>query len=223
MHLSQYVGPTNPEPLEPMLSPRACTYLAYACMPLQQWPNWQNMSESRCHKLQKIDRKLTDFCHFGQITVNSDIFVNFLSFWTIFYQFFVVYYTLIRTCFCQFDHCFLVVHIPLCMYICVLCMYAHATICPMHVHNGHMHACPCPYPPPKLVTMPLWSPIHGCHHLQVSHRIPTSCISGPPSFHLQFVMGGRVFDIWFLLSFFLGKNGGPTTSTPPPPCLLIHP
>ena len=44
------------------------------------------MSESRCPKLHNIDRKLADFCHFGQITVNSDIFCqlsvildNFLS------------------------------------------------------------------------------------------------------------------------------------------------
>ena len=33
-----------------------------------------NMSESTCDKWQKIDNKLTHFCHFGHITVNSDIF-----------------------------------------------------------------------------------------------------------------------------------------------------
>jgi hypothetical protein len=44
------------------------------------------MSESRSPKLRKFDRNLTDFCHFGQIIVNSDIFCqlsvildNFLS------------------------------------------------------------------------------------------------------------------------------------------------
>ena len=35
--------------------------------------------------------------------------VNVLSLWTIFYQCFVIYHVLIRTCLCQFDHCFLVV------------------------------------------------------------------------------------------------------------------
>ena len=35
------------------------------------------MSESRCPKLQKIDKILTDFCHFGQITINSDNFCQF--------------------------------------------------------------------------------------------------------------------------------------------------
>ena len=35
--------------------------------------------------------------------------VNVLSLWTNFYQIFVIYQVLIRTCFCQFDHCFLVV------------------------------------------------------------------------------------------------------------------
>ena len=46
------------------------------------------------------DKKLTDVCHFGQNIVNSDISVNFLSLWTIFYQlFFVIYHVLIRTYF----------------------------------------------------------------------------------------------------------------------------
>ena len=40
----------------------------------KQWSNWQNMSESRRDKWQK---KLTNFCHFGQITVNSDVFCQF--------------------------------------------------------------------------------------------------------------------------------------------------
>ena len=64
----------------------------------------KNMSESRCDKWQKIDRFVT-----LDNTVNSDIIFNFLSLWTIIYQFHVIYYVFIRTCFCQFDHCFLVV------------------------------------------------------------------------------------------------------------------
>ena len=35
------------------------------------------MSESRRDNLQKIDINLTNFCHFGQITINSDIFCQF--------------------------------------------------------------------------------------------------------------------------------------------------
>ena len=53
-------------------------------------------------KLQKIDRFLslwTNYCQFW----------HFLSLWTISYQFSVVYHVLIRTCFCQFVRCFLVV------------------------------------------------------------------------------------------------------------------
>ena len=34
----------------------------------------KNMSESRRDKCEIIDRKLTYFCHFGQITFNCDIF-----------------------------------------------------------------------------------------------------------------------------------------------------
>ena len=72
----------------------------------KQWSNGQNMSESKRDKLHKIDRFLSlwtnysqfghfpsTFCHFGQFSIN----------------FFVVYHVLIQTCFCQFDHCFLVV------------------------------------------------------------------------------------------------------------------
>ena len=52
----------------------------------KQCPISQNMSESRRDKWQKFDRRLTNFCHFGQITANLDIFCllfvtldNFLS------------------------------------------------------------------------------------------------------------------------------------------------
>ena len=51
----------------------------------------RNMSESRHDKLQQIDTKLS--------TVTKIC------------QFYVVYHVLIRTCFCQFDHCFLVMRV----------------------------------------------------------------------------------------------------------------
>ena len=69
----------------------------------KQCPNWQNMSVSRRDKWEKIDRKLTDFCHFGQIIANSDIICqlsvtldNFVS----------IVLSFITS---QFGHCFLVV------------------------------------------------------------------------------------------------------------------
>ena len=55
----------------------------------KQWSNWQT-----CPNQDVINyKKLTNFCHFGQFSNN----------------FYVVYHLLIHTCFCQFNHCFLVV------------------------------------------------------------------------------------------------------------------
>ena len=68
----------------------------------------RNMSKSRRGKPQKIDKKLTYFCHFGQITVNLDIITQVFVTLDNFLSILCVYHVLIRTCFCQFGPCFLV-------------------------------------------------------------------------------------------------------------------
>ena len=55
------------------------------------------------------DRKLTDFCHFGQIIVNSDIFCQRSVTLDNFQSIISLYHILIWTCLCQFRHYFLVV------------------------------------------------------------------------------------------------------------------
>ena len=73
----------------------------------KQWSIWQNMFESKRDKWQKINR-------FLNILLSIRTFpVKFLSLWTIFYQFYVIYHVLIQTCLCQYDHCFLVVYMCL--------------------------------------------------------------------------------------------------------------
>ena len=91
----------------------------------KQWSNWQNMSESRRDKWQKLTWIWQSFVTLEKLLSIWISYVNFLSLWTIFYHFLVIYHVLIRTNFYQFDHCFLVVA-PLCVelddYVRVICM-----------------------------------------------------------------------------------------------------
>ena len=68
----------------------------------------RNMSESRHDKLQQIDTKLSTVTKSWQ---NKCPNWQYLSKVTKICQFSVVYHVLIRTCFCQFDHCFLVMRV----------------------------------------------------------------------------------------------------------------
>ena len=55
----------------------------------KQWPNRQNMSETRCPNLQKIDKKnWQTFVTLDKLLSIRTFCVNFLSFWINFYQFF---------------------------------------------------------------------------------------------------------------------------------------
>ena len=74
------------------------------------------MSKSDVINYKKLTKKLTYVFHFGQITVNSNIFCQLFVTLDNFLSIFVVYHVLNRIWFYQFDHCNLVVilcHRPL--------------------------------------------------------------------------------------------------------------
>ena len=77
-------------------------------IPNRKWTRESTIRKQCPNQHVKIDKKIDIFLSLLDKLLSIRTFsVNRMSLWTIFYQIYVVYHVLIRTCFRQFDHCFL--------------------------------------------------------------------------------------------------------------------